>query len=770
MGAPGGRKVSGRKTSGRRRVCRHTASASVLGRALSSAALLAVSLLAVLSPVPAASAATVPAPALTVSLTSITPTVAVPKAPVTITGSVRNSGEVAVPSPVARALIGRPLTSRKAVSDWATPAEDEPTAGQTPTQRSLAEVARTPLGKAIAPGAVAGFTLIVPADAVTQADSFAVLPLSVEVVGIQSAGAQQTGDVHTFLPALATVKRYEPLSIAWLVPLTLDPDPALHGMASPARTAAWSRAIGPGSRLDRLIQGTENANITWAIDPAILGPPASVPEVDAAATPSPTPSSSQSPQTSQPPAGTTAPDPVTGATAALAQRLKAAAARHTLWSLPYADPDLAGLLPLTSGDQLTALIHHPSTVNIAVGPARADIAWPVSGTLTAQSQARLRRGFGAPGLTAAVTSSKATGGGDGFTANASNRSGSGLPLLAYDEELSRTVAQTSSKATGALTVQRFLADSMALLGERPGTRDRSVLIAEPRTFAGDPAVLRSLFAAVAKAPWLTPTTTGQLLAASQALPPKPASQGAGETAAPTPTPSPALPTAQPTAPDPLSPGDSPLTSETLASIPGTRSDITGIASILGNGEPFTVAWTDAQTQRLSTRWREHPRGITTIDAATRLAISAVSRSVRVVPSSVNFFADRGVLQVIVVNDLDVPIHDVRLTLTPAQPRLRIESQPGPLRIGAKSRVNVPLQVTSIAAGLVGVEAVLTTPNGTPLGQNASVDVRVQPPATWIYWVLGGLAGLVLVLGTQRSLRRGSTRASRPDAQELSFND
>ena len=99
-----------------------------------------------------------------------------------------------------------------------------------------------------------------------------------------------------------------------------------------------------------------------------------------------------------------------------------------------------------------------------------------------------------------------------------------------------------------------------------------------------------------------------------------------------------------------------------------------------------------------------------------------------------------------------------------------ERQPGPLKIGAKSRANVPLQVTSIAAGLVSVEAVLTTHNGTPLGQNANVTVRVQPPASWIYWVLGGLAGLILVGGIQRSLRRGSTRGSRPDAQEPPLND
>jgi len=436
--------------------------------------------------------------------------------------------------------------------------------------------------------------------------------------------------------------------------------------------------------------------------------------------------------------------------------------------LPYADPDLAALLPLPSGvNTLGGLISHSPSLDSAVGPARTDIAWPVTGTLTTRQESQLKTAFSPQVLAGAVTSASNLANNSGLTPNASRRSSDGLPLLSYDEDLSRTFAQTSTAATGAVTIQRFLADTMALLGERPGTPKRSVLVVAPRTFAGDPAVLRSFFAAIAKAPWLVPATTDQLLAASRVAAPE--APGVVTTAKPpSPAPSAATP-ATPPAADPLLPGTSPLTATRLGTMSRMKSAIAGIASIRDDPEPFRARWTDAQNQAVSARWRGHGGELDKIDKATLAAISAVSEGVRVAPSSVNFFADKGVLQITVVNDLDIPVHGVHLTLTPGQPRLRIEQQPGPLRIGAKSRTNVQIRITAVTGGLVPIKAALTAANGTPLGQNAHVDVRVQPTSTWIYWVLGAVAGIILVLGTYRSLRRGSTRATSPAAQEISLD-
>ena len=487
-----------------------------------------------------------PASPLTVSLTTITPTIAVPKAAITITGSVRNAGSVPITSAVARALIGeRPLTSREAVSDWATSTGEQ----------LVAEVARTSLGRTLAPGDVTTFALTVPATAIRHRESFAVLPLRVDVVGTTPAATPELGDLHTFLPALSSMKAYEPLSIAWLVPLTLDPDPALHGMDSAARTAAWTKAIGPGSRLDRLIQGTREHECHLGDRSCDSGPAADAHCDGCLGGAEPDPERLERPCAGQ------RCDPGSGDRGDHRARRPAQGSRATPYPLVLA---VCRSRPRRPAPPRLRQPHpgHPDHPHLHPGCRRRPGAHrhrvAGRGTLTTQREQQLKQAFSSPGLSAAVTSASTLTSRSGSTGDASRKSSDGLPLLAYDEALSRTFTQTSSTAAGAITIQRFLADTMALLGERPGTPNRSVLVAAPRTFAGDPTVLRSFFAAIAKAPWLIPTTTDQLLAASKEATPE--VPGVGTIVRPT---SPAR-----TAPDPLSPGTSPLTSARLGDHPG----------------------------------------------------------------------------------------------------------------------------------------------------------------------------------------------------------
>ena len=102
---------------------------------------------------------------------------------------------------------------------------------------------------------------------------------------------------------------------------------------------------------------------------------------------------------------------------------------------------------------------------------------------------------------------------------------------------------------------------------------------------------------------------------------------------------------------------------------------------------------------------------------------------------------------------DGTVENVKLTVEASNPRLRIDSQPPILRIGPRSRATVNVSVTALAAGSVPLRTTLTTPDGTVIGQGADVQVRVTPTGNWVYWGLGGAAGLILLLGIVRTVRR-----------------
>jgi len=718
-------------------VCRVLTAALVAAAVVAPAAATAAAVPRAAAP-GAAPAAT--GPRVTVQLDAISPQIARPGQAVTVRGTIRNTGGVplAHPTVVAR-LRTDGLGNREQVTSWAQGSR-EVTPGPV--------VAHQALKGSVAPGQTASFSLTIPAPAVSNPSAFAALPLAIEAT---PAGADApVGTSHTFLPWYQR-KEFTPLSLAWLVPLTLDPDAALFGAPSRARTQAWQQAIGPGSRIDRLITGTQAGRVTWFVDPAVLGPPAGA----STTTPPPTPTSTSTP-TPTTSTGVTGPvtppaDAVTTLTTSLGSRLAAAGSTHPLWALPYSDPDLAATLGLSPGDPSVAtMMATPDQLGAAVGHSvRDDIAWPVDGRMTPARESGLRNLFRGNGLTAGVVSASSLPvTDDGVTPSAGRRTPDGLPLLAYDDRLSSLLGATSSPQEATAVTERFLAETITMLQERPSVR-RSALVAGSRSFAGDPTSVAALLKASAAAPWLTTVSTTDLV--HEAVD---ADAEAGAAVAPH------------RSADALAPGRSPLTRSTLAELPQTRSSIEGVASVVDPSQFPAALWQDANAQQLSSRWRGQPRSFATLREQVDGAVSGVSSGIRVNPATINFLADQGVLQITVVNTLDAPVHDVRLHLEPGSPRLRIDDQPEPLRINRGSRVTVKVHVTAVAAGLVPVQASLSSANGTPIGQGARVDVRVSPTSGWVYWVLGVVAGLVLVLGVLRSLRRGRTRPALPPQENV----
>lgn len=657
-------------------------------RVLAAAALAVPAWFAVATPASAAD--------VTLDLASVTPAVAMAGDDLVVTGTLHNDTGAALTRPTVSVVMGSMPPTRQAVRTWAT--ATGPAEGKVLGQSRLA-------GSVPAGGSQA-FSVRVAKLASLGSAAYGAIPISV-----QSGRAS----IRTFAGYQQT-KQYQPLTISWAVPLTLDPDPNLFGGSGAARETAWREALGDGSRVSRVIQATEDAPVTWAIDPTLT--PSLLPDdVDVEAGSAP---------------GRPEENTIRTATE---ERITDLAPRHGPWVLPDTDADLAAVAGIRAGEPLMRSFVERAERVATLLDGRSDVAWPADGGYTASRETALRRLFRVPALAGQVTSASVLiPPGSATTPAATQRSTTGLPLLAYDDALSGLLARTTSAADGVLSTQQFVADSVALLNELPGTEGRSVFVAAPRSFNPDPAAARSFFAATATIPWLAPTTTDVALARARRA-----------------VPTSAAPVTRPSVP--ATGGRAVLTTARVVELEQTVRTVRGVAQIRDDGDAFRRTWTRAAEQLASTRWRAAPTAWNTLSGRVSEAARQTTTAVKVSASTINFLADSGRLQITVTNDLAVPVENVKLIVEASNPRLRIDSQPAILRIGPRSRATVTVRVTALAAGSVPLRTTLTTPDGTVIGQGADVQVRVTPTGDWAYWALGGVAVAILLLGIVRTFRR-----------------
>jgi Family of unknown function (DUF6049) len=651
------------------------------------------------------------------ALGAVTPPVGGPGVTVTITGSVV-ARTARLADPTVRVVMGSTtVVTRASVEAWAT---------ATAAPGGL-EVGNTRIGRAVDVGSSAPFTITVAPGRLQLNRAFGIIPIAIQVRDSASSTNETT---RTFVGWQRT-KQYEPIRLAVVAPVTLSPSSALFDTDAAARTAAWKGELDPGARIGRILDGTDADGpagpvpVTWAVDPGVLG-------VDSAATAgTPTPGT---------PGGSAATDALVPLVAPLRTRLATGAGRHTLWALPQADPDLAATVAANPNDptvaaEITASASLGRELGIA---ATTGIAWPVDGSFEATREAGLRQAYTDIGLQAVLGSSSALPVTSGFTGQAPRRTTSGLTLLAWDDGLSRLATQTTSPAEGALTTQRFVAETNAILAESPGAA-RTFLVAMPRSLNPDVAALRQVLGTLAQTPWVQFVTTGELQQqAANQDPVASTSKGSWSGY-----------------------GEAQVDAARLSRITEQRRTTGEVATVLGaNGEAYRNQLWTMLDQLPSVRWRANPPERDRLDALASEAAAAATRGISVAPQTTNFLADEGTLQVTVVNSLGVDVDGVRLVLNPTNPRLRIVSQPDPVQIAAGSRAVVPVRAEALAAGLVLVNAILTTADGTPIGVPGTITVRANPPGYTFYIVGGAVVLLILVLGIVRTLRRSRTAAPR----------
>lgn len=753
-----------------------------------------------------------------VVLDDVDPTVARIGEPVTLRGRIVNDStrRHRVSTVTVRAA-WTPLTSRGEVSRWVE-GEDERQAGWI--------LGDDEVGPVVAPGAAVPFHVVVPATALAGLpDDLAALAVEVEAGGDAGTVDPGSGSDPVVLRTVLTASRAPavatPLEHAWVVPLTLPPDPDLASTDAETRHHAWYGATGPASPARTWLDGLDLPDVTWMVDPALLvqltpadtlasapdpadddlpgggqdgeheaitesGQPAeetggpdgagvTAPPLDSSIATAAPPAVTAGPDEDPPPAGSgldagenlgvaippdAAPLTITagvveGALDQLRQDLSAVPADQ-LWWTPAADPDVGGLLELGSSSSTARralnlpLGDTPDDVARLLERGRHDVAWPALAAPTAEQITALDRAWASrdrsPSGTAAVVvpAESVTGG----SAEPVGRvavplaGDSGVTALGADSRAAALLAQAEASAarTGdGAVAQRLLADNLTAYLQDPG-RSRSLLYAPPRDTDVPGGVLQELSSGLATAPWTEGTSAADLLADAARSEPVRLS-GTGPSADVLGTAAVEAVVPPPTA---LDPGR-------VRSLVQLAAQLQGLSQVLAEDRALRT-WEPVLAQEWSTRWRDNPALWSRSWHQLRGLTQQTATGVHVNPSQVNFLSDRGLVQVTVVNDLPVDVEGVRVEVVPDKNLLRIIDQPEPLSVGAESRATVSFTARAVTRGQTTVTARLTAPNGTVLGDDARVSVRVQPTGVWIYWVLGSVAGVVLVVGLARALR------------------
>jgi hypothetical protein len=712
-------------------------------------------------------------------LDDVEPDVARPGEPVTLRGRIANDGDrVRRLTTLSLEAAWAPLRSRAEVASWVDGTDDRM------TELVLGDDA---VGPVVAPGATIPFAVTVPEDVLAPVQDGAAA-LAVELRAEDADADPATAEdvepaVLRSVLAVADGTVVEPLGIAWVVPLTLPPEPALASPDPQVRRAAWYAVTGPGSPARDWVAGLTVPDVTWMVDPALLSPgpgPAELrgpddgpvqPTPDAAPAPVPAPAPERDPAPTDEVDGGTTPVSEQQLEAAVVE-LRGSLARaedEQLWWLPAGDPDVAALLqtgaagrpdaaPGAVSDLLRTLpTDAPAQVRRLTARGREDVVWPALGAPSAQDVAAVDELWasrtGTPDGAAAVLLPREsiTGSSGAPVDHAAAPLGTpdGVAALAVDSRASALLAgaEEAARLRGAGAVaQHLLADTLTAYLEDPAA-PRSLLLAPPRGTAVPEEVLAAMSDGLGAAPWLDPVPASTLLDEARTdvpsheltgVPPDPAELGEGAAV--------------------LLPEPSPLVPDRVRNLDRLAVDLAGLSQVLED-DRAPRSWEPVLRSLWSTRWRSEPEGWEAIWSGLRTATRDVRAQVHINPSTINFLSDQGIITVTVVNDLPVGVEQLQVELVPDNALLQVIEQPDLVSVGAQTRATLSFTARALSRGETTIAAYLTAPNGSTLGDDAEVTVRVQPTGVWIYWVLGGAGGLILVLGIARALRAAPRAAA-----------
>ncbi|WP_220036906.1 DUF6049 family protein [Curtobacterium sp. MCPF17_051] len=363
----------------------------------------------------------------------------------------------------------------------------------------------------------------------------------------------------------------------------------------------------------------------------------------------------------------------------------------------------------------------PTTESLLDFPYSMDsIAWPSEGTVSSADLPALERA----GTKTTIVSSGNTSAGADTTITASEKIGDDHVLVS-DQSMS-SMLRRAAAATDRQTFSSAMSELTATLATsaRAATATGPILLTLGREWPSDSTRLSQALDAVESTAWVAPA---DLSAASEAV--------AGS-----------LTLAS------ASTGEARI--DQLRRLVRGEQGLSAFATILGDPNQLTAPARLRLLALASNAWRDDDQGLAAAVEARTAAWAKSTTEVGIVDSSsLTLLGDRSSLPVSIRNSSDYPV-TVHLSVQPSNSALRVVRNDIVVEIQPDSSTRATVPVQSVANGKVELTMSLSSPTGVAVAQPATVELNVQ--AQW-ETVITAVAAIALIgifgFGIFRSIRK-----------------
>ena len=699
-------------------------------RRIAALAVAALAMLGIFVGAPSRAAAADAAPSVAITLDSLTPVIATNDGTLRIEGQITNTS--GVPLTAVQVQLRRSSTALLSRSD----VDSVTAAGLNPSSGSPDGLAlpstRQKVVETLPPGERRPFTISIPFAQMGMALAGTYV-LGVEVIG-RTSGVDtldtRKGDLRTFLPWYPNPGVIKPIDLVWLWPLADWPARTATGTLLTNRTPV---ELSSGGRLDRLVDigNRFRGVVSWIVDPALLQ------------------TASEMTRGYQVQRGDTL---VLGdrgpAARAWLEKLRAATDDGGARSMPYADVDASAVVRAgMSNDVVRAVTQGPGLASTVLRhPAPGGLYWAPFG--------RLDRGatnvLASAGVTTVVLSASAMPPTDPAQSSVAT-STAVLPTsvgtvraVLTDNGLTHLLAQPQRSPDAVIAIrQQFLAETALMASGIPADQSSRAIVVAPDSVRWDATttLVAPLLRATRTAPWLSPMSLDRLL------------QEAAST------------TSRQRGGYGLKAKSAELGPAYMAKVKRTTEKLESFTAIVddptGLSEPFSVALLRSE----SAAWRSNRETGEQLINDTADELAQKMAGVRVLSSgTITFSGDTGRVPVTISNDLDRSV-TVGLALV-GNPALRLSSAPlANIRIEPGKMASVDIDARVIGGDPLMVDVQLLTPDATPYGEPARIELVSTAYSRAAAWVVAAAFVAILVfvvVGVTRRIHKARSSRSSDD--------